>query len=435
MNPRNGCYCVATESHHYACFFALGVLVSKTTGWQPMIRDVAPAASRKSRAGMPGLRTFRPDRYGIILRSKTHPLRISCEKVEILFQISPSFVHCCGRFIIFYSSLLHILIQILYITLILGLLQARSMAEFTWDTTTIDGEEYVSVENIRDYYRFTEYSTSSKSIVMKSKRPDMTIDMQIMKGQPDLYIKGVRFVMSFPCVYAKGKHRISRIDQSRLIDPVIQPKRIGRSEPFHTVIIDPGHGSHDTGSRSSYGHEKAFNLSLGLKLKAELERKGVRVRMTRSDDSFPTLHERVEYANRLEGSIFISLHFNWSPTRSVHGVETYSLAPAGTESTNGGSAPGDQREYQGNMRDQENIALSTAIHAHVVKRCAASDRGIKRARFAVLTGINCPSVLLEGGFLSNPDESRKVASTDYQLKMAAAIAEGILSYRNALRSR
>jgi len=319
--------------------------------------------------------------------------------------------------------------------LILSLLPVAARADFKWDIVTIDGEEYVSVESLREYYQFSEFKITGSEIQMRSERPDMNMDLRILKGRPDLYIKGIRFVMSYNSVFSKGAHRVSRTDQSRLIDPVLRPKRIARPQLFHTVVIDPGHGGYDTGTKGRYGNEKIFNLALGLKLKGELERMGFRVRMTRSDDSFPTLAERVAFANRVEESIFISLHFNYSSSSRVKGVETYSMSPAGTTSTNSGSGPGDKRRYQGNLRDQENIALSTAVHAHVIKRCAADDRGIKRARFDVLAGVNCPAVLLEGGFLSNSEEARKVASTPYQVKMAAAIAEGIKSYSNALRRR
>ena len=80
-----------------------------------------------------------------------------------------------------------------------------------------------------------------------------------------------------------------------------------------------------------------------------------------------------------------------------------------------------------------NIALATAIHSRVLKRTGAYDRGIKRDRFTVLSEIDMPAVLLEGGFLTNRTEARKIASSAYQKKMAAAIAEGIVKYQNALR--
>jgi N-acetylmuramoyl-L-alanine amidase len=325
--------------------------------------------------------------------------------------------------------------RLFYTIFLFILILQPCQAEFKWDIDNIHGEEYVSTDNLKEYYRFDEYSTTGEYITLRVKRPDMTIEMKIRKGHPDLYVNGVRFVMSFPSTYSNGAHRVSRIDQSRLIDPVIQPKRIKLGKLFHTVIIDPGHGGQDTGTPGPYGHEKIFNLALGLKLKTELESRGFRVRMTRSDDSFPAPSDRTDYANRIDDAIFISLHFNSSSSSGVNGIETYAMTPKGTTSTNGGSEPADAKAYQGNMRDQENIALATAVHAYTVKRCDSGDRGIKRARFAVLAGINCPAVLIEGGFLSNREEARKIASPAYQAKMAAAIAEGIDGYRNALRRR
>ena len=87
---------------------------------------------------------------------------------------------------------------------------------------------------------------------------------------------------------------------------------------------------------------------------------------------------------------------------------------------------------EGNRRDSENIALATAVHAAVMKKTQAEDRGIKRDRFTVL-GLSMPAVLLEGGFLSNPDEAKKIASTSYLSIISQGIANGIVTYRNALR--
>ena len=297
-----------------------------------------------------------------------------------------------------------------------------------WTIVKHNGRDYITAKNIKEYYRFSSFGVSSNTLYFRSPK----IEMQIRAGTDKLFINGVLFRLSYSIV-AKGRdHLFSRIDFAKLIQPVLRPSHIASAKRFHTVVIDPGHGGEDSGSRSVLGgQEKAYNLRLAYMLKRELERRGFRVRMTRAADSFPTLGQRVVFANRVPGSIFISLHFNWFRSRTAKGLETYALSPQGSGTHNDRGPDG--RSLMGNARDSENIALATAVHAAVLKKTRAEDRGIKRDRFAVLAGINKPAILVEGGFLSNSDEARKIATTSYLSLMAAGIADGCVTYRNALR--
>ena len=163
----------------------------------------------------------------------------------------------------------------------------------------------------------------------------------------------------------------------------------------------------------------------------DLERKGFRVRMTRSSDVYPSLGQRVSFANRIPDAIFVSIHFNSFVNSTAKGIETYALSPRGSGTHN---SRGVRNNFlEGNRRDSENIALATAVHAAVMKKTQAEDRGIKRDRFTVLAGLSMPAVLLEGGFLSNPAEAKKIASTSYLSIISQGIANGIVTYRNALR--
>ena len=139
---------------------------------------------------------------------------------------------------------------------------------------------------------------------------------------------------------------------------------------------------------------------------------------------------RVAFANRVNNSIFVSLHFNDGP-RSARGIETYALSPQGAESTIDGPAETDKFRYRGNEQDAANIALATAVHASVIKELKPIDRGIRRARWEVLTGITQPGILFEGGFLTNRAEAKQIASRDHLNKLADAIADGIMNYRRA----
>ncbi|MGI9244092.1 MAG: N-acetylmuramoyl-L-alanine amidase family protein [Verrucomicrobiales bacterium] len=297
-----------------------------------------------------------------------------------------------------------------------------------WDEVDFKGKPYVTAKSLKAFYRFDAYKADKGHLFFSS--PDRV--MRTRKGTKDLYINNTKFVLSEFVAFADGEFLISKVDMTKLIDPVLRPRFIRQSAPFHTVILDAGHGGRDTGSRGILGHEKIFALRLAVLVKAELERRQFRVKMTRTGDDDISLPERVAYANRIRDAIFVSLHFNNGP-RSANGIETYALPPQGTESTLDGPQKDDNIRLRGNDQDADNIALATAVHASMMHELEVIDRGIRRARWGVLTGINKPAILIEGGYLSSRSEARKIASLTYQKELACAIAEGIVNYRNALR--
>ena len=298
---------------------------------------------------------------------------------------------------------------------------------FAWKVVKHNGRDYITAKNIRDFYKFSSLGVSDNTLTFRSPK----IRMQIAVGTDKLFINKVLFRLSYPVVPKGGDYLFSRIDFAKLIDPVLRPTYIKAAKRFNTVVIDPGHGGADPGSKSIYGYEKEYNLRLAKLLKKDLERKGFRVRMTRTGDTYPTLGQRVVFANKVPNSIFVSLHFNWFRSRTAKGLETYALSPQGSGTHNDGGPDG--RSLMGNARDSENIAVATAVHAAVLKKTRAEDRGIKRDRFTVLAGINKPAILVEGGFLSNRDEARKIATTSYLSLISAGIADGIVTYRNVLQ--
>lgn len=285
----------------------------------------------------------------------------------------------------------------------------------------------MTAKNIKNFYRFDALNISKGELKFQSPK----VKMSIKNGSDNLYINTVLFRLSYKVTQKNGHYLFSRIDLAKLIDPVLRPSYIKTAKRFGTVIIDPGHGGTDPGSVNRYGKEKDFNLRLAKILMKDLERKGFRVRMTRSSDVYPTLGQRVSFANRIPDAIFVSIHFNSFVNSTAKGIETYALSPRGSGTHN---SRGVRNNFlEGNRRDSENIALATAVHAAVMKKTQAEDRGIKRDRFTVLAGLSMPAVLLEGGFLSNPAEAKKIASTSYLSIISQGIANGIVTYRNALR--
>ena len=305
--------------------------------------------------------------------------------------------------------------------LIMLLAVGVSAKDTSWEMTEIGGVKYVSLNRMWKFYRLSTKTGRAGCISYGDNHHVVSVRPE----KQDFYVNNYRYILSYPIRRHHDKLFISAIDVKKLVDPVLRPNRLKTRNSVKTVVIDPGHGGHDAGATSPWAREADCNLSVGLKLKAKLERAGYRVVMTRSTDVFLTLGQRVAIANRTPDSIFVSIHHN-SGRRAASGIETFTLAPQGTTSPFARTRLND--ELQGNEQDSENIALATAVHSRAIKSTKAIDRGIQRARFSVLCTITRPAILFEGGFVSNPDEGRLISTNSYQTKLADSIYEGIVAY-------
>jgi N-acetylmuramoyl-L-alanine amidase len=218
------------------------------------------------------------------------------------------------------------------------------------------------------------------------------------------------------------------------------------------IVIDPGHGGHDTGTIGPTGlREKDVVLDVGLRLKKLLERKvGCDVVMTRSDDTFIPLEERTAIANEKAADLFVSIHANASRDRSARGIETYYLNftsnPDALEVAARENATSQESVHQ--LQDlikkiattekiEESEEFARQLQKEVCQRTARwsgnqRDRGVKKAPFVVLIGANMPSVLAEISFLTNPRDEKSLRRSDYRQKIAEALYQGILDYVNNL---
>jgi len=200
---------------------------------------------------------------------------------------------------------------------------------------------------------------------------------------------------------------------------------------IQTVVLDPGHGGHDKGQVSRYGPEKDFALDVARKLRPILQAKGLRVIMTREGDYFVPLEVRAQIANRARNAIFVSIHFNASgDDPNATGFEIFSFTPRGAPSTSDGNVNSKSFNMQpGSSVDAQSMALSACIYHSLLGHIPEYDRGIKRARFAVLRLTKVPAVLSEGGFLTERGESKLISNKDWRAKFAGAIGIGIENYQ------
>lgn len=309
---------------------------------------------------------------------------------------------------------------------------APALADNEWNVIRQQNRPYVTFGNVAQFYQFPEYTRVSRTVSLRSQHRGI----RAQAGTSELSINGVRFFTDFPLLSNGNDELISVMDISKIIEPVLRPSRIPKTEKIETVVLDPGHGGMDQGASSRWGTEKGFALDVALAARTQLLRAGYKVEMTRTKDTAVSLEDRVSFANRFPHAVFVSIHFNSASGGA--GVESYALAPEGVPSNasseNHVSATDLQRN-QGNAQDERNIALTAAVHAAVLSRLSVFDRGVRHARFHVLRNIKVPAVLLEGGFLSDPAEGSRIAGAQYRQQLGVAIAQGIQNYNAAVNYR
>jgi N-acetylmuramoyl-L-alanine amidase len=183
-----------------------------------------------------------------------------------------------------------------------------------------------------------------------------------------------------------------------------------------TVVIDAGHGGTDRGTKagSPYCEEKKVCLLTGRLVKQYLEQLGYHVVMTRNTDNFIPLAKRVEIASQARANIFVSVHFNSSRTPQANGIEVFFF---------------DSQENK--TRGLASRKLADSILSRVIRRTLARSRGVKKGNFYVIRETSMPAVLVEGGFISNPEERVQLKSRAYQEKLARGIADGVDQYFKA----
>jgi len=302
---------------------------------------------------------------------------------------------------------------------------------WNWNLFDVEGRDYVSFDQVAEFYRMPQPAKSGESV--KIGTGDKSIEVKVSRREA--LVNGIPFSLCFPVTEHRGRPMISRKDLVKVIEPLMRPERIPHGKAFKTVVIDAGHGGGDRGARSRGSIEEAqLTLTVAKRLRPLLEAAGFKVVMTRIRDEFKELSDRAAVAENYENSIFVSIHFN-SGSSGARGVETYALAPAGSPSTASERLRmSDYQSFPGNANDGNNVLLAAAVHRRMGQLWGEPrlNRGVKRARFIVLYQCKRPSILIEGGFVSNPEDARLISNPDFQLKMAEHIKMGILDYQSLL---
>src|SRR6266496_1424172 len=302
-----------------------------------------------------------------------------------------------------------------------------SFAAHDWQVIKVNGRDYLTFENISKFYGLpAEVAPSGSQIKLDTVKNPLVF----IGGSREVIINGARSWLCFPLLERDGKFLVSRTDVAKTIEPLLRPHHVANVGQIRTVVLDPGHGGYDKGAVCRYGSEKNFALDVARQLRPLLQAKGFRVIMTREGDYFVPLEVRARIANAARDSIFVSIHFNaTNDDPNATGFEIFSFTPRGAPSTSDSTVvPSALSTQPGSTVDAQSMALSACIYHSLLGHLPEYDRGIKRARFAVLRLTKVPAVLIEGGFLTEKGECKLIAQKDWRTKLAHAIGVGIESY-------
>ena len=269
--------------------------------------------------------------------------------------------------------------------------------------------------------------------------------------------------VSAPVVQPKGKKRSAKAKDNGAVAAAdtreAQPTASGDRSLIRAlglkigkIVIDPGHGGHDTGTIGPNGlEEKDLVLDVSQRLgKLLVTRLGAEVIYTRKDDTFIPLETRTAIANQEGADLFVSVHANSSPDADARGVETYylnftsspdALEVAARENSVSDKSIHELQDLVKKIALKEKIEESRefatdvedALHSGLAaKNPGLRDRGVKKAPFIVLIGANMPSILAEVSFVSNPGDERKLKKADYRQRIAESLYRGIAKYVSGL---
>ena len=207
------------------------------------------------------------------------------------------------------------------------------------------------------------------------------------------------------------------------------------SKPFAVVVLDPGHGGRDSGAMCGGVLEKDLTLDVTRRIDRLLNSEGIASLMTRVGDTYVSLADRAALANRVRNCIFVSIHFNEDNKPVASGVETYYAAHQITAGSLLASWLPFLWRPLSDSPNSESQSLAGFIQEALVARTRAIDRGTQARQFFVIANVTSPAALVEGGFLTNKEDISKLGSEDYRDQIAAAVADGILRYRDAASQR
>ncbi len=244
-------------------------------------------------------------------------------------------------------------------------------------------------------------------------------------------VNGVIAWLSHPIAPHQSSVYITQADLATLLEPILSPVKV-KNKKVLTVALAAGHGGKDPGNLAGSHQEKHYTLLLATEVEKALTQAGFKVVQVRDKDEYIPPEEQPIVARKKGADLLLCLHYNsaTSDPNSVRGVEIYCLTPRGAASTNGGEVS--FRAEDGNRSDAQNVLLAYLLQKSVVNSLDLPDRGLRRARFAMLRYAQMPAILFEAGFMSNSSDLKLIANPSRRREMARAIADGVLTYKRTV---
>lgn len=295
-----------------------------------------------------------------------------------------------------------------------------------FDRVEVYGTDYIRIQDWAKSNQFEFRWIDSGEFYLSRNQ----IKLVFAADSPVMQINGINVVLTSPVAVRNRVGYVSPVDLERTIQPILFPKK--QPSKIKSICIDPGHGGKDPGNLEKGAQEKKYTLLLAQELAKVLKKAGYKAFLTRTFDNYVERTERAEYANKKNADLFLSLHYNSAEKDSVSGVEVYCMTPAGSSSSNARGEGAVAFNYPGNVHNSQNIVLAFQMQKALVNLLPVEDRGVRRARFEVLREAKMPAILIEGGFMSNTEEARRIYSTKSRAQFANAILQGLQAYVRAV---
>lgn len=327
----------------------------------------------------------------------------------------------------FLSNIFRVALATAVVAGCLGPLASPAQAQVkTLKAVALKGVRYVALQDLAAMYGLPlKKGPAAKTWVIEGQY----VKLEFTEDARQAVVNGTVTWMHQPIAKVKGNWSLSDADAQFVIDPLLRPSAYLGARGTRTVVLDAGHGGKDPGALAASGaQEKALALDIARRVRTQLAVAGVQSVLVREGDTFVELEDRPKAAAKAKGDLFVSIHLNATGTKSVRGIETFAVAAAGHPPTAAGTTVLKYAAVPNNAYNHSSSVLAYQIQKALIGITRAEDRGLKRARFAVLRESAMPAALVECGFLTNAQEAQKLGTPSYRETVAKGIAQGILNY-------
>jgi N-acetylmuramoyl-L-alanine amidase len=277
--------------------------------------------------------------------------------------------------------------------------------------------------------------------------------IQAMAGSNVVVVNGDRVALSGPIVRRRGSLIVPADFERLVVGPSAKPQEDYMKGAYtgllRKIIVDAGHGGRDPGAIGcSRTEEKDVVLDIARKVRKDFEAAGIQVVMTRDDDQFISLQDRTLLASKAGADLFVSIHANSHKSRRSRGIEVYYSTVLNDEDKSESQRLDNEKSLVSTLKMRKDIddlkgivvdmlyayrlslspGLADAVARSLSRETSGAARGSKPERYYVLRNTLIPAVLVEVGFISNPNESGLLRSPEYRQRLADSITKSVLRY-------